>query len=70
MEHDILVMMADDLLQIREIEAGVVDNSAIVKPQEESLELRDDGVFIVPGVADQRPPLGGASVDELLVYCS
>ena len=49
-------MEAHQLLNLREIEPWVVGDGSIVKAQEQSLKLRDDDVFVVPGIPYERAP--------------
>src|SRR5262249_26974020 len=53
---NILIVMTDEFLAILEAEILVLRHDAIVEAQEQALELRNDGVFVVPWIPDQGAP--------------
>src|SRR5256884_8246451 len=53
-DHHVLVMKTDELLNLLEFHFVIFFHEAIVKTQEKSLELRHDAVLIVARVADER----------------
>ena len=52
--YDILVMESHELLNFFERDSGILRQGAVVKSQEESLELRNNGVLVVAGISDER----------------
>ena len=63
MQHDPLIVPADELLDGLEALVRVFVTELIVEAQHCGLQLRDDHVLIVSGVPNQcpRPPVGAAT---------
>src|SRR5215471_16591934 len=52
----VLVMESNEFLDARKVHSRVISQSAIVEPQEEPLQLRNNAVLVVARVPNQRPP--------------
>ncbi|MGY4330041.1 hypothetical protein ACVWWG_004458 [Bradyrhizobium sp. LB7.2] len=61
-QHDVLIVESNALLHVLERQAVIVVDHAVVKAQHQGLELRDDAVLVVAGIADQRAALEARQV--------
>ena len=61
-QHHVLIVESDALLHVFERQAVIVVDHAVVKAQHQGLELRDDAVLVVAGIADQRAALEARQV--------
>ena len=48
----------------------IIGENSVVKPQEQPLELRNDGIFIIAGIADQGAANGGGIAGKSFAWGS
>ena len=68
-QHDVLVVIPDEPLDLGQLEARILVHGAIVEAQEQPLELRHDRVLVVPRIPDERPAgVGGVPRQVLCAW--